>query len=208
EFLPDGQSLFLSLLEAPGLWHRETLQPDYLEKDVTVPWKPPFPARWKTQLNENGVKTTFAFRETEEEIWRGVAGSYTYPVWFNGQAAHYHLGKKVPPQGESLIYSLEPRETPLAVTTPADLLKATLGRSAADAILDVEGRKLSTHHRRGGEGVRRACTCGCTEAIQSIFEAQQETERRSDIAAEVDDMIYFIHRHVERIDHYQAFAGQ
>src|SRR5208283_127830 len=92
--------------------------------------------------------------------------------------------------------------------TPADILTASLGRAGAEPVLDLGGRQLSTHHRRGGEGVRRACTCGCTEAIQSIFEAQQETERRSDIAAEVDDMIYFIHRHVERIDHYQAFAGQ
>jgi hypothetical protein len=208
DFANDGQSLYLALLSAPGIWHQEALQPAYLEKDVTIPWKKPFPARWKTQLDEGGVKTTFTFRETKEEIWRGVSGSYTYPVWFNGDTASYHLSKKVPPQGQSLIYFLEPEDTPLSVSTPVDLLKATLGRATSDSILDLEGRKLSTHHRRGGEGVRRACTCGCTEAIQSIFEAQEEVSRKDDIAGEVDDMIYFIHRHVERIEHYQAFADQ
>jgi hypothetical protein len=208
DFANDGQSLYLQFLDAPGIWHKENLTPAYLEKDRIIAWKKPFPARWKTQLDENDVKTSYTFRETKEEIWRGVAGSYAYPVWFDGDNATYHLGKKVPPKGESLIYFLEPQDTPLSVSTPADFLKATLGRPIADSILDLEGRKLSTHHRRGGEGVRRACTCGCTEAIQAVFEAHQEKSRKEDIAGDVDDMIYFIHRHVERIDHYQAFANE
>ncbi|MGO8696718.1 MAG: hypothetical protein ACLQVY_03230 [Limisphaerales bacterium] len=206
DFANDGQSLYLAFLDAPGLWHKEVLKPGYLEKDVAIQWKKPFPARWKTQLDEGGVKTTFTFKNTKEDIWRGVAGSYIYPVWFSDDAANYHLSKKVPPQGESLIYCLEPRDTPLSITTPADILTATLGRSMSESILDLEGRKLSTHHRRGGEGVHRACTCGCTEAIQSVFEAHEETARKGEIAGDIDDMIYFIHRHVERIDHYRSFA--
>lgn len=208
DFANDGESLFLGFLNSPGLWHEETLQPSYLEKDVPTQWKKPFPARWKTQLDEGGVKTTFAFKNVKEEIWRGVAGSYTYPVWFADDAANYHLSKKVPPHGQSLIYFLEPRDTPASILTPVDILKATLGRAAADSILDLEGRKLSTHHRRGGEGVHRACTCGCTEAIQSVFEAHAEVSRKDEIAGDVDDMIYFIHRHVERIEHYRSFAGE
>jgi hypothetical protein len=208
DFANDGQSLYLAILGAPGLWHKEALKPAYLEKDVTIQWKKPFPARWKTQLAEAGVKTTFIFKETNGEIWRGVAGSYTYPVWFNGDAANYHLSKKVPPGGESLIYFLEPQDTPLSVSTPVDILKATLGRSMSESILDLEGRKLNTHHRRGGEGVRRACTCGCTEAIQAVFEAREEVAKNEYIAGAVEDMIYFIHRHVERINQYRAFVGQ
>lgn len=207
EFANDGQSLYLAILAAPGVWHKESLKPSYLEKDVTIQWNKPFPAKWKTQLVEAGVKTTFSFKGTKQEIWRGVPGSYTYPVWFDGDAATYHLSKKVPPLGESLIYFLEPQDTPLSMTTPADILKATLGRSAAESILDLEGRKLSTHHRRGGDGVRRACTCGCTEAIQKVFEAQEEVARNDYVAGAVDDMIYFVHRHVERINQYRAFVG-
>jgi len=208
EFANDGQSLYLAILSAPGIWHKEALKPAYLEKDVTIPWKKPFPAKWKTQLVEAGVRTTFTFKDAKEEIWRGVPGDYTYPVWFNGDTPTYHLSKKVPPGGESLIYSLEPQDTPLSVSTPADILKATLGRTMSESILDLDGRKLSTHHRRGGEGVRRACTCGCTEAIQAVFEAQDEVAKNKYVAGAVEDMIYFVHRHVERIDHYQAFVGQ
>jgi hypothetical protein len=202
----DAQSFYLAALTAPGIWHKETLTPDYLEKDVRIRWKRPFPARWKTQLYEEDLKTTFVFREFRGEIWRGVAGSYEYPAWFSGEDAFYHFSKKVPPKGESLIYCLEGRDTPLTVSTPADILKQTLGRQASEPILDVAGRKLRTHHRRGAAGVRRACTCGCTEAIQAVFEAGEEVNRKDDIQGALDDMIYFVHRHVERINEYQQLA--
>jgi len=206
DFDNDGQSFYLAALSAPGIWHKETLTPGFLEKDIKIQWKRPFPAKWKTQLYEEEVKTTFAFRELKGDIWRGVPGSYSYPAWFSGDDAFYHLSKKVPPIGESLVYCLEPRHTPLTVSTPADILKQTLGRQTSEPILDVAGRKLRTHHRRGGDGVRRACTCGCTEAIQAIFEAGEEVRQKDDVQEALDDMIYFVHRHVERINEYQQFA--
>jgi hypothetical protein len=206
DFDNDGQSLFLAPLVAPGIWHKQVLSPSYLEKDVTIDWKRPFPARWKTQLFEETLKTTFAFRQTKGDIWRGVPGSYNYPVWFEGDQAFYHLSKKVPPKGESLIYCLEGQGTPLSVSTPADILKATLGRPAADDILDVGGRKLRTHHRRGAAGVHRACTCGCTEAIQAIFETRDEVSRKDEIKGDLEDMMYFVHHHVDRINEYRRFA--
>ena len=202
----DAQSFYLAALTAPGIWHKEALAPDYLEKDVKIRWQRPFPARWKTQLYEEDLKTTFVLRDFKGGIWRGVPGSYDYPAWFSGDDAFYHFSKKVPPKGESLIYCLEGRDTPLMVSTPADILKQTLGRQAAEPILDVAGRKLRTHHRRGAAGVRRACTCGCTEAIQAVFEAGEEVSRKDDIQGELDDMIYFVHCHVERINEYQQFA--
>ena len=55
--------------------------------------------------------------------------------------------------------------------------------------------------------MRRACTCGCTEAIQAIFEAGEETTRKEDIEQEIGDMIYFVKSHIERIDEYQRFAA-
>jgi hypothetical protein len=70
DFDCDGQSVYLALLEAPGIWHREPLTASFLEKDVTIPWKRPFPARWVTQLEEAGVKTRFPFRQNKGQIWR------------------------------------------------------------------------------------------------------------------------------------------
>ena len=207
DFENDGKSVYLAALVAPGIWHREALKPNYLEKDIQIQWKQPFPANWVTQLNEDRVKTTFAFRNAKSQIWRGVPGMYSYPVWFAGTDAFYHLSKKVPPKGDSLIYYLEGKSTPASISTPVEIMKQTLGRQMCESILDVAGRKLRSHHRRGSEGVRRACTCGATDAIQAIFQAGKEFESKTDIGDALDDMIYFVQKHVERIDEYQSFAG-
>ncbi len=206
DFENDGRPFFLAASRAPGIWHREPLKPSQLEKEFTSPWRRPFPAKWKTQLQEGTARTTFAFREGPLEIWRGVEGSYPYPVWFDGENARFRFSKKIPPKGVALIYFTEGRETPPGVRTPAEMLKATLGFELADTLLDSAGRALRTHHRRGGDGVHRACTCGCTEAIQAVFEAGTEADRQDYIAGAVDDMIYFIQRHLARIDEYQRFA--
>ncbi len=206
DFDNDGQSVYLAVVEAPGIWHREPLKPSYLERDVTIDWQRPFAAKWVTQLYEGDVRTTYTFRETRGQIWRGVPGMYTYPVWFDGDKTWYRLSKKVPPKGESIIYFLEGRNTPASVCTPIDIMKATLGRQTCDGILDLAGRKLRTHHRRGAEGIRRACTCGCTETIQVVFDAGQEVEKKEYVEGAVDDMVYFVRRHMERIDEYRAFA--
>ena len=207
DFDNDAKSIYLALLDAPGIWHKEELKPSYLEKDVAINWKRPFPAKWITQLYEAEVKTTFRFRESKVNIWRGVTGRYNYPVWFSGENVFYRLGKKIPPKGESLIYFLERQGTPTSVSTPVDIMKETLGRQTCEAILDLAGRKLRSHHRRGGAGVRRAATCGCTEAIQVVFEAGQEVEKKEYVEGAVDDMVFFVRRHVERINEYQDFAN-
>ncbi len=93
------RSVFLALESAPGLWFRQPLTAKQLEQDVALEWRRPFPARWKTQLLEEGVRTTFTFREAKGEIWRGVPGSYDYPAWFAGERAFLHPSKKVPPKG-------------------------------------------------------------------------------------------------------------
>jgi hypothetical protein len=208
DFQNDNQSFYLTVLSAPGIWHREELKPAYLEKDVPLSWTPPFAAKWKTQLNEAGVRTTFAFRESKGEIWRGVPGSYVYPAWFDGDKAFFHLSKKVPPKGESLIYFLDAENTPLSVSTPADVVQETLGRSMSESILDPLGHTLRTHHRRGGDGVHRCCTCGCTEAIQAVFEAGQEAARKDEIKEALADMAYFVKSHLARIDEYRGFASE
>jgi hypothetical protein len=201
-----GEPIFLAAMSAPGIWHREKLTAEFLEKDKTIEWKPPFMAKWQTQLVEGNEKTTYAFRHAKGTVWRGVAGSYNYPVWFEGDKANFSLSKKVPPKGEAVIYFLEGEDTPSEVLTPVDVLKETLGRPMAAKILDVEGRKLRTHHGDSGSNVHRACTCGYTEAIQAVFEKGEECDKKEFVDQSIQDMIYFVKMHLARIDEYRAFA--
>ena len=203
----DGKSVFLALLSAPGIWHEEVLKASYLERDITSDWNRPFPAKWITQLLEDRVKTTFAFRESRpERFWRGGVGSYPYPVWFKDGITFYHLGKKIPPKGKSLVYFLERNGTPASVSAPVDVMKDTLGRQVCRAVLDLEGRRLRSHRRK--DAVIGAATCGVTNGMQPVFDAGKEVERKEYIHGGVDDMVYFITRQRHRINEYQAFAGR
>jgi len=203
----DGKSVFLAVSSAPGIWHEEVLKASYLEKDIAIGWKRPYSAKWITQLLEDDVETTFTFMEIRpEKFWRGGVGFYPYPVWFEGGTTFYRLGKKIPPKGKSVVYCLERKGTPASVLTPVDILKDTLGGEVSGDLLDVEGRRLRSHRRK--DAVIGAATCEVTDAMQPVFEAGEEVERKEYIHGGVDDMVYFVTRQRQRIDEYQDFAGR
>lgn len=105
-----GKELFLELLTAPGIWHKEKPELDYLEKDTEIDWKRPFPATYKAQLlmkAESTTPRTFTFGNGRRSRWRPEIGSYVWPVWFDGDQAWMHLGKRVPPKGDLVVYPVE-----------------------------------------------------------------------------------------------------
>jgi hypothetical protein len=121
EFSPNGKAVYLKLLSAPGIWHKERSRLKYLEKDVELGWRRPFDAQWKTQLLVNNVPTTWLFDRKSPRMWLPMLGFFRYPVWFDGPATMVHLSKKIPPKGDLFIYPLAKHsETPLdfVVRTP------------------------------------------------------------------------------------------
>ena len=209
DFENDGKSVYLSLSEAPGIWHREDSKPSYLEKDVAIDWKRPFSAKWITQLYEDGVKTTYTFEESEPKtkgLWRAGIGHYTHPVWFKEENAFYHLSKKIPPKGESLIYFLERKGTPASISTPVDVMKQTLDNQTYESIIDSDGRRNRSLTRP--DSVVGTATCGVTDRLKPIFEAGEEIEKKEYIKSGVEDMLYFLAKERERALEYQDFAHE
>ena len=201
-----GGRIHFAVLDGPGTWHGEALKPSYLEKDVSIDWRRPFPAKWKTQLLEDGVKTTYGFRDSKKKrFWRGGVGTYTYPVWCNGDSAFFHLGKKIPPKGESLVYFLErANDTPKRIFAPADIVKQTIRNDAYERMLDFEGRKLTSDSRP--DPCVGTATCGVTDKFKPIFESGKEVEERETIEGGIEDMIYHLSVLTERVHAYQDFA--
>lgn len=215
DFDNDGKSIFLALFHAPGIWHKEELKPSYLERDIAIDWARPFQAKWKTQLLEAGVKTTFKFRDSNKEIWRAAIGYYTYPVWFEGKKAYFHLGKKIPPSGESLIYYLEGTDASGWPASAADILKQTLGHETSERKLALRARANmdlvrpvfhTDSNNPATRSSRPAATCPVTQNLESIFKAGQEQDRREEVESGVEDMVYFLAQHRKRIERYMNFA--
>ena len=195
----------LAVLEAPGIWHREKLGPSFFERDVAIEWRPPFPAVWLTQLYEDGVKTTFEFRQEKEEHWRGGIGSYTLPAWFSDGRAMLSLGKKIRPEGEAVIYVLERNwQTPEGVDTPIDIARRSLQGDVLIDLLDADGRPtwwpMRPDAALGGE------TCNVTDELKAIFEAGDEVEKRAFVIGGAEDMCFHLQVMFERNGRYETFA--
>ena len=103
----DGKPVYLKILTAPGIWHKEDLKLGYLEKDVELGWRRPFDGRWKTQLLVNHVPTTWLFQRESPRKWIPMLGFFRYPVWFDGPMTMLHLSKKIPPKGHCFVYPLD-----------------------------------------------------------------------------------------------------
>ncbi|MGB9594847.1 MAG: hypothetical protein ACPL7B_01090 [Candidatus Poribacteria bacterium] len=205
----EGQSIYLSFLSAPNIWHKEELKPSYLESDVQINWKRPFPAKWITQLYEDNVKTTYTFKATkpkEDGFWRAAIGWYTYPVWFEDEKAFIRTSKKVPPKGDAIIYFLERSGTPTSILTPVDIIKATLDPNISESILDPKGRR-NRSLTRPNCAVGTA-TCEVTDQIKKVIETGKEVENAEYIKGGTEDMIYFLARENERAMEYQNFAKE
>lgn len=127
-----GREAFIGAFSAPGIWHEVELTPSYEEQDVTLEWEPPFGARWKTQLSELGVPTTFSHLHSGRRQWRPTIGYYTYPFFSEGGKVVLHLHKKLSSEGKALIYALEGHEK-----TPYSLLTQNLGVEEQRKMLEL-----------------------------------------------------------------------
>ena len=200
-----GKGISLAVLDAPGIWHREKLGPSFLERDVALQWRPPFPAVWLTQLYEDELKTTFEFRPDKDEHWRGGIGSYTFPTWFSGEKAMLSLSKQIVPEGEAIIYFLERSDdTPEQVHSPMDIVQRTLAADVRAGVLNVEGRPAWWPMRPdamiGGE------TCDVTNVLKEIFDAGQEVEKQLVVRGGAEDMCFHLEVLFERNGRYYPFA--
>lgn len=203
----DQKVINLAILEASGIWHEEELKRTYLEKDISINWKRPFPAKWVTQLYEDGVKTTYTFRSAKRErFWRAGMGRYTYPVWFEGETAFFRLGKKIPPKEKSLIYFLERQGTSVSISTPVDILRRTLDSEIYERIIDSDGRRTRSSNPPGRS--YDAATCATTDRIRAIFEAGEEVKKKGLIAVGTEDMTYFMNVERGRAAEYRVFAHE
>ena len=189
----DGRSAYLRVLAARGMWHEHKLLVSYLEKDVEIGWKRPFSAKWKTHLVEGeplDIQTAFAFRNGKGRIWR-PGGTFTYPVWFEGEKAFLHFSKKVPPVGEVLIYPLEGRED-----TPAELATRCVGTIPA--------------LRKGGPSIRRVGrpgmrACDGRDYMVKVFRVGLQTRERTLVHEALDDFAGEARVFGKRLSEYHTF---
>jgi hypothetical protein len=202
----DGQSFYLHCQEKPGIWHVEALKRNYLEKETTIGWKRPFEGKWVGRffISSDEYDWPFYFVSNPVKIWgRYIRGWYKYPVRFDGDQTVIHFEKQFLPQGDLLIYCVEPHPSDPAqsVVTPAEVMARALGKAQADKILDPEGTVEETllAHRKA--------VCAMTNTMQSWVNEGKVAEHRDQVVEWCDDVAAFIRMIRQRDQAFAAFAG-
>jgi hypothetical protein len=192
EITLDSKSLYAGMLHAPGLWHEFRLRKPYVDKDLPMGWKRPFPAKWRANFCSGRRSDSWDFQDRRTETWMYLYQAIVWPCWFEGEDGFVRLSKKFigvkGPMESVLVYPLErKRETPLAVFTPVDLMRDTLGVGPCEYVLDregLQGRSSNSGRKSFGRGV-----CDTTTPIEYLFITGIEARESALIGHLLDDIL-------------------
>ena len=141
----------LSLVEHTNLWHREPLKEEWLAQYVPIEWRRPFQARWMCQFfvrpatkptfRQPNLYYSFPVASARTRHW-GVWFEDTnfYPFFFDGMQTMLHFDKTYVPNGDALIYFLEPAAADLY--SPCEIVEQALGRQKALALFNFDAYRL------------------------------------------------------------------
>ena len=141
----------LSFVEHAGLWHQESLKEDWLGEYVPIGWERPFPARWMghffvtpggpPSFREPCMDYSFPIAYAKTRMWGVWFEDWNhYPFFFDGPRTIFHFEKTFIPNGEALIYFLEPAAADLY--SPCEIVEQALGQEKAAALFDFDANRI------------------------------------------------------------------
>ncbi len=208
----DGKSVYAALLAAPGIWHRSDLGPDRVAEDVPLRWERPFEAKWRADFCVGRRSHSWAFRDRRTEVYIYRYTRLPWPCWFDGEKTFVHLSKRLSAsKGVAeyvLIYPLERTgDTPLALFTPVDIVRETLGMGPCEYVLDREGL---AHRGSLGDrtGVHGSGVCSTSGAIEYFFIRGIEARESIMVADMMDDLRVENRTINARVQEFREFAKQ
>jgi hypothetical protein len=220
----EGKKVWVSILEAPHIWHMRDLKSADTGQVLPLDWKMPFPAAWRVdftrpndltdswemllQEKKDGVYSKPSWLGSGDDTlpvtrrrWNTVLGTYPYPCWSDpaGQGYLQPLKSKVLQfQGPALIYPINRvKRTPLDAYTVVDVMRNTLGVGPCEHILDLEGQKSEYRGR---------ATCGVRDALTPIYEKNQQKQKHAEVDRTLDEGLTFVKHIRGRITRYVEFG--
>ncbi len=218
----DGE-IWVAVMEGRDVWHERDIGPGDAGEVVPLDWTAPYPAQWRVDWRRDdrltgswemiAEKRNGQFEKhgwfgdpntirSDRRRWTTVLGWFYYPCWIDrhGRGHLQPLAKKVRFEGPTIIYPINrTRETPLAVFTVVDVVRATLGVGPCEYILDVEGQPVAMKGR---------ATCATRDVLDDIYTRGAQKSERARVEEALRDVLIFV-RHIRgRIDAYVDFGHQ
>jgi hypothetical protein len=210
----DRAGFSLSFVDHARLWHREALKEDWLGEYVPIGWERPFPAHWmgqffvtsgrKPSFREPYMDYSFPIAYTKTRMWGTWFEDWNYyPLFFDGPRTVLHFDKKFIPNGDAVIYFLEPAAADL--NSPCEVLEEVLGKEKAAALFDFDGvRMRKLKYSTPDEFIYDRPVCATTTRLSRIKQADKKTVGLN-LATHLHEFIREIRG---RVDQYAAFFEQ
>jgi hypothetical protein len=210
----EGAGFSVSWVEHASLWHKETLNEDWLGEYTAVSWQPPFPARWmgqffvspgkKASFREPHMDYSFPFARMKSRMWGVWFEDWNhYPYFFDGPRTVVHFEKTFVPAGEALAYFLEPAAADLC--SPCEIVEQVLGASQASALLDWDANGLrKLHYSTPNLFMYDRPVCATTTRLSHITGTEKST-----VGVNLATHLYEFVREIRaRVDQFVAFFNQ
>jgi len=205
----DGFSL--SFAEHAGIWRRESLNEDWLGEYVPIGWVRPFPARWMGRFfvtpggppsfREPCMEYSFPIANAKTRMWGVWFEDWNhYPFSFDGPRAIFHFEKTFIPNGEALVFFLEPAAADLF--SPCEIVEQALGPEKAAALFDFDANRIrKLKYSTADRPVFDRPVCATTTMLSKIKEEQKAT-----LGVDLATHLYEFIREIRgRVDQYAAF---
>jgi hypothetical protein len=219
-----GRKIWVSVLEAPQIWHVREIEVADAGKTLPLDWKMPFPAAWRCDLTRSNdladswemlvqkdkdgdyMKPSWMGGGPEKmpsnrKRWTTVLGSFFYPVWSDADRNGFIAPLKhdrLQFRGPAVIYPVNRlNETPLDVFTVIDLVRNTLGAGPCEYLLDLEGNRSEYKGR---------ATCSSRDVLTGIYKDGQQKAKHADVEKVLQDDLIFVKHIRGRITRYVDFG--
>jgi hypothetical protein len=210
----DKHGFYLSFVEHAGLWHREVLKEDWLGEYVQIGWERPFPARWMSHFfvtpggqpsfRRTYMNYSFPMAYAKTRMWGVWFEDWNhYPFYFDGPRTVFHFEKTFIPEGEALIYFLEPAAADLY--SPCEIVEQALGQAKAAALFDFDANRIRRlTYSTPDQFMYDRPVCATTTRLSKIKQADKAT-----VGVNLATHLYEFIREIRgRVDQYGIFFGE
>lgn len=204
----------LSFVEHANLWHREPLQEDWLGEFAPIGWQRPFQARWmghffvtpggEPSFHQPQMDYSFPIANTKTRLWGVWFEDWNYyPFSFDGSRTLFHFEKSFIPNGDALIYFLEPAVADLY--SPSEIVEQTLGKEKAAKLFDFDGNQIRRlKYSTPDLFMYDRPVCATTTRLSKIKKDEKAT-----VGINLATHLYEFIREIRgRVDQYAAFFAQ
>jgi hypothetical protein len=204
----------LSFAEHAGIWRREPLNEEWLGEYVPIGWVRPFPARWmgrffvtpggRPSFRQPCMEYSFPIANAKTRMWGVWFEDWNhYPFSFDGPRTIFHFEKTFIPNGDALIYFLEPAAADLF--SPSEIVEQALGPEKAAALFDFDANRIrKLKYSTPDQFIFDRPVCATTTRLSKIKQEQKPT-----LGVDLATHLYEFIREIRgRVDQYAAFFAR